>query len=787
MSMQTLTIIQFIGILAIYLGMTVLLPALIFHRRLQDERLCVRFLICLAIGNFYLMNLIFVLQLLHISNRFTLTLGTVAAIILAVAEEHHVKLSDGFQSFSKGITQFLGGTMGVKLLLSKLLRGLGKAAGKALLRLWVSIRKNFFDWVGTVGTICLVLWLFGTNIIENMGYCASDIPVHNYWINALGDNNIFVAGVYPYGFHCVIYYIHTVFGIHTFVLLRVFCLVQTLVVHLVLLAFLKACCRTKYAPYLAMVIYGLANIWNRDTYTRFYSSLPQEFGMIFILPSIYFLIAFFEDRKRENGKKGFRVHSTRYLVFFAMCFSMTLAVHFYNTMIAGLLCVGIAAGYLGLLFRKPYFGRIMLAGILSIFVAVLPMGIAFATGTPLEGSLNWGMSIISGSTKDDENPYADQIKEPDTEILEDAETEETSSPSSEAGASIQSQSGTSSEAVTQQSGVSPEPVAQQSGLRDWVNEKWEKTVDLGYGFRNTVRTYILNRVSMDTVMILLALVGFTAIPGLFYLIFRKTRGYGSIVISVSVGTVFLFVMLMARWFGLPELMDKTRCSIYLAYMISACLALCADSVICLVAGWFKVSFPADVLSLAGVLVLTAALVQGGYCKEPLNIKALESNDAIACLTNILRDNDRWMFTVCSANDELRMVEDYGFHYEVITLLRSMEGEKVEQYLTIPTPKVYFFIEKIPIDYTVSYEGSGRTVSREGAAQMLPGGAGLAMYMGANRYVVMSKMYYWAEAFQKLYPNEMKVYYETDAFICYEVDQNTYRLFDFSIDYGYNGR
>ena len=37
----------------------------------------------------------------------------------------------------------------------------------------------------------------------------------------------------------------------------------------------------------------------------------------------------------------------------------------------------------------------------------------------------------------------------------------------------------------------------------------------------------------------------------------------------------------------------------------------------------------------------------------------------------------------------------------------------------------------------------------------------------------------------MYPNEMSVYYETDAFVCYCVEQNAYSLFDFSINYKYN--
>ena len=38
---------------------------------------------------------------------------------------------------------------------------------------------------------------------------------------------------------------------------------------------------------------------------------------------------------------------------------------------------------------------------------------------------------------------------------------------------------------------------------------------------------------------------------------------------------------------------------------------------------------------------------------------------------------------------------------------------------------------------------------------------------------------------EIYPNEMTVYYESDNFVCYCVEQDMYSLFNFSIDYGYN--
>ena len=40
---------------------------------------------------------------------------------------------------------------------------------------------------------------------------------------------------------------------------------------------------------------------------------------------------------------------------------------------------------------------------------------------------------------------------------------------------------------------------------------------------------------------------------------------------------------------------------------------------------------------------------------------------------------------------------------------------------------------------------------------------------------------------ELFPNEMEVLYEDDTFICYKIQQNTYSLYNFAINYGYNAK
>lgn len=162
-----------------------------------------------------------------------------------------------------------------------------------------------------------------------------------------------------------------------------------------------------------------------------------------------------------------------------------------------------------------------------------------------------------------------------------------------------------------------------------------------------------------------------------------------------------------------------------------------------------------------------------------------TNGAITCLTNIIRDNEDETWTIVSANDETQMGLDHGWHYETITFLRKLEYMKEDTKVIIPTENVYFFIEKTPLNYAVSYSESGQSISKKGASQILPNVGGIGMYQGENRWIVMSRMYYWVQAFMKKYPNEMKVYYEDDQFICYRIPQNMYHQYNFAIDYGYN--
>jgi hypothetical protein len=445
-----------------------------------------------------------------------------------------------------------------------------------------------------------------------------------------------------------------------------------------------------------------------------------------------------------------------------MSFSLTLAVHFYGTMVAGLFCVAMALGFFFRFFRKKYFWPIVGTCFLSVAIAVAPMAAAYAMGTPLQGSLDWGMSVMSGDSGETEETESGEEPAADRGSAETDSEEEPARTDSVQTDSVQTDS-VQTDSVQTETGVKTKALEM---IRDCIEEN--------------VVTYD-NSYFVDSIFFSIALCFLLAAV---YLVLREADQAGRL-LTVGIFMIFMSVMLSAGAFGLPALMDPNRASIYFSYMLPVLWGSVLDGILVL---------PGRLLHRPRIyrgvaLVLTAAtvvcLVRADMVKRPLQIGALETNDAVTCLTNILRDHDDWTFTICSANDEYRMAEDYGYHYEIITFLRQMENIGRFAGITIPTKYTYFFVEKVPVDYTVSYENSGQAISEEGASRDLPYTSGLEPYEGESRWIVMSRMYYWAEAFMEMYPENMTVYYESDTFICYQLTQNVDHLFELGIDYGYN--
>ena len=637
---------------------------------------------------------------------------------------------------------------------------------KAVWLFYCEVVCNTLQWILAGAVIAALFWIYGRQLILTYGYCASDIPVHLNWINQMSRGNLFASGVYPFGFHCMVYYLHAVFGFDTYVILCVFYLVQVFFIHIVLLAMLKLLCRSLYLPYAGIMVYILGSFWARQTYSRFGSSLPQEFGMIFVIPSVYFLIRFF-----QTEKKNLKNRETKLILgCFALAFSLTLAIHFYGTMIAGLCCIGIAVGFCTRFLNKEYFRRIMLTGIISIFLAVLPMGIAFAGGTPLQGSLGWGLSVINGDSSDTEDTSENEAAQ--KQAMEEM-----------AARLIENTQNSNSESV--QTGEIPIITeAPKHSLTDKAREIPKKMKNLREMMIRSIQEFIINSREQWCAYAVLAGIAVLILLGLMFIILRRIT-YGEMLMSAGFCMGILTLLLCAGNLGLPVLMDPARCSIYYVYLLIVSITVLGDGLLYLIFMPRILTISRNVVSFILTVSMAAGMIHQGLVKTPDFISDYVSNGAFTCLTNIIKENKDETWTIVSVNDETQMGLDHGWHYETITFLRKQEHINKDTKLIIPTEKVYFFIEKIPLNYSVVYSGSGQSISKKGASQSLPNSGGIGMYQGEGRWILMSRMYYWAQAFMEMYPNETKVYYESEDFVCYVISQNMYHQYNFAIDYGYN--
>ena len=774
MSMNTLTIIQILEVLAAYTLIALLLPWLalrnVFCKFTISERIMGYFLA----GNFYVIYLVFLMEFLHISGRVTLTAGTVTPFLIILYRKYRGRIPEIIEKFLLKVRYILHGVLGWKTLLFGRKEEKKRSYHRQDVKRWINYVPDLFLTALLIAGVCYV---YGRNAVTVYGYKASDMPVHTYWVNLMDENHIFGAGVYPHGYHCIIYYLHKVFGFPTYVVMRVFGFVQTIFVHLALLVPLRALCKNRYTPYIGTAVYLMGNFVSAQTYSRYASTLPQEFGMLFIFPTAYFAIAFFQKyaavlkaETEEEKKEDTRI-TKWYLLGLIISFSLTLTVHFYNTMIAGVLCVGIAIGYFFRCLRWKYLKQLIIAALLSVLLAVAPMAIGVAMGNPLQGSLYWGMNVIKGTANDSGNLSKKK------KVVKDKNGNEVTVVGDVDDETIEKiKNGTIMTEGDGKTPVKPEP---EKTFKQKVEEKIQAVF-------NQTQSFVFDGNKKMT-MLLTSGVAASVLLGLLCVLFRRPDQAGA-VWSIGAYTGLMFLMQSMGVLGLPALMDPARNSIFFAYSVGVLLAVDADTVLYLTLGWFKKTWAMNLAALALLLMTGNYIWKHQLYKEPVKTNAFEMNENITCLTNIIKSNEKNAWTICSANDEKQMVYGNGYHYETITFLKEMKDIQKNPMVKIPTNTVYFFIEKKPLNYaqTVnSNDWKNVKISKKYAREELDYSTGLTPYMGVNRAVTMSHMYYWVQKFMELYPNVMNVYYETDQFVCYRVSQNGYNFYNFAIDYGYN--
>jgi len=273
---------------------------------------------------------------------------------------------------------------------------------------------------------------------------------------------------------------------------------------------------------------------------------------------------------------------------------------------------------------------------------------------------------------------------------------------------------------------------------------------------------------------------------------------------ILMATVFYMIIYAGPYINLPELIAGSRlCStehlllitvfIILLDMIYTALEKCLD------ARFMK--HTVGVVTAALVVLIYTTGNYHGY----LYYELTRYNAAVSVTNEVIETLPENTYTIVSTTDEIYQVIQDGRHEELHTFIKNQNKESY----TLPTEYIFFFVEKQPLRYAHSHFFSGpeclaknkyerfytgysisvgenidhSEISPEAAKQTVGylSKPAQAYSVLANRTILESKMYEWCAEFEEAYPNEMKIYYEDEAFVCYYVQQNVQRLYNLGLN------
>ena len=736
-----------------------LFPMFMWRQYLRNKSLTERFFFCIITQTFFYVNVVLLLGFFNICNRWTM-LGAVLVEYLLV------RWSFSERTIFKNLRE---NTLLLKLAFQRqitwhYLWRVHKEKWRMNIRsiakwpIWGKLRKHWFEMLLLTGFLVYNALFLTHNVRLYHSYQFSDLPVHLSWVYFLEHGTLFHDGIYPFAMHAMIYTIRALFNLDLREIVLYFGSFQAVL----MIACLFLLCRNiffrwRWTAY--MVLVAISLMLNQGRYA---ASLPQECGVFAMMTMAYYLIKYLNSPRKKHVVKGdskirgfFRVNqylSRKYLdrdfFLLALSVSLVIAFHFYTAIAAIVLAVMLVLMYFWRFFKKQYFVPIVAAALLGAFLAVLPFGACLAKGIPFQLSMNWAMSVINGEE------WTGGTGAGYLEILEGQGAEQ------------------ATQAIAQQAVRAEEetPLFQREDLSS--EEKIKEFLQTIYDFASA---YLFgSKVAAAAVFIAVLAVGM----GVLMLLFRKSRSYGAHYLALTLYVFIIFVFGGAQRLGIMVIFDSPRASVFSEPFYCMLLALPLDILFFAIA---KVrSKPVQCIAATLSLGICAAagytIVDNGLMHKYFDVNLAYYNEPDFLISRIQKEYPKYDYTIVSPTDEYYAVVEHGYHTELSELVAMVEGKYPA--FKIPTQYIFFFIEK----YTLQDYFEGRQfVNRESAKKDFIYQASTQDYY-YQRNVIESKAYYWAKEYQRMYPNQMHVYFENDIYICYVLEQNKNSPLDMRIDY-----
>lgn len=810
-------IIEYVKVLLGYGFLMFVWPLTIFRKYLRNKSVTFKFGFCISAQVVIVNTVVLMLGLVHILNDWTLRILFYGSFLYSI--RHCFALT---KERKTKIKYLVHGSYGFKNFVWLECRKYVRKWENVWARFTAFYRKHWLEYSLLIVALVYGVIYFSWGTFHDKSFGFSDIYVHHQWIYELSEGKPFSAGIYPEGMHCIIYALNALFGIKIYNCLLFVSLANVVMSLLAIYCLLKEIFKWRLSSVLALMIFltlgAVANTAIITCMSRLQCALPQEFAFPEMFLCTLFLIRYLKSHRGTviKGKKT-KLYWNENLVVFGLALASTIAIHFYATMMAFFLCIGVAITLIKRIFTKERFLPLVTSAFLGVMIALIPMGAAFASGIQLQGSLYWAMGVMDFSSEDSSEstpeidiPVQDSSEQESKEYEDDISADK----KGDKGENIAVVPPDDSNDILyeEKTSLQDKLVILFDGAKEFAIKIWNTGKvffsTLYYGnLRFLFEVKVANLFAACHVLIFIV----SVMVFVMKIILGKLFHYESVLkIDFSGYIILLFasfvyaVVYCASDLDLPVLIDNTRIGTIIFLLDVALVVAILDIMFymaCIIISE-RILMAVSLLATVGIL---ANIITSEYYHGFLYFQLSRVGSTVQITNQIIDELPEESFTIVSPTEELFQVIEYGYHEEIVTFLKNQQKENY----ILPTKYVFVFVEKKPVEYVqiqgfsgpkwlagnryfdVMYCKPGASVwpkyigtkitIEEAEKPLMYFGTTSGMYTNLeSRIIIESKMYYWCQAFKERYPNEVKVYYEDDCLVCYYWEQNPERPYNLVI-------
>jgi len=783
-------------------------PLVVFRKYLRGKSVTFKFSFCVTAQVVIINTVVLMLGLVHLLNDWTLRILFYGTFLYSLREYFALT-----PERKRKIKYLLNGSFGWKNFFFLERRKYVRILEEFGKKVWKFYKRHWLEYSMLVVALLYGMVYFSWGAFHNCSYGFGDVYVHHSWIYGLVEGKIFSAGVYPEAMHCVVYSMHTLFGIDIYSSLLFLAGIHIVIILLAAYCFMKEIFHWRFSPVFALILFLILDVACVDevfSMSRLQWTLPQEYGFHTIyLCALYLLRYLISEKKGRFKKKETKGCWDENLLVFLLALAASIVIHFYVTIMAFFLCAAVALCTLKRIFSKTHFWPLVAGVIIGVIIAVTPMVGALASGIPFQGSIGWAVNVINGTDTGEGRTHAVQSGMNAGENAEVGNQPETVVGGSDSQIQVD---GANTEVGNMQQEEVSVPAWKRyldkgiyiiKRLLELFREKALGVYENGYVllYENEQAGWIIGA----TAAVLLCCASYH-----FYYFVRKLKKlsckekkpeYGLGYPIIILASIIFMIVYAAPLIGLPELIAGARLCSTEQLLIIMVFVIVFDILFMVMAKRLTERILQRVSAITAVVLVVAVCVSGRY-HGYLYFELTRYSEAVDITNEIMEALPQNAYTIVSTTDEIYQVIQDGRHEEVLTFLNSQE----EDLYTLPTEYVFFFVEKKPIQYaqihfctgprwmaTNKYEqlypvySTGNEVlqseisSEAARKEILTYGKMSRAYSELeSRTILESKLYEWCRQFEEAFPFEMKVYYEDDNFVCYYVQQNVKRLYELGL-------